>query len=263
MPNLRGHHGPIVTLKCVRSGERRVRETGRTIGPPSDLRPVPQPRTCRRGQPRLPIRDPRRGDWHGSGTRPTSWSPDTRASRRPTRTSTRSSSASRRSRCVVEAVILVAHDQDGNVTVQKTGDDLGRTGAKWGGSVGFLVGLAAPPLLAATVVGAAAGGVLGRIADHKLEQGLHDKLGEAHEAGHGRHHRHVRHRPAAGRRAGPARVACEVGRPDRQEGAPRPSRIRSRRRWASSTRTDRPCPSPTAPSAAWPVGRSRIRSPTG
>ena len=83
----------------------------------------------------------------------------------------------------LEAMILVAHEADGKVTVQKTGDDLGRTGAKWGGGVGFLVGLAAPPLLAATVVGAAAGGVLGRIADHKLEQGLHDKLGEAMKPG--------------------------------------------------------------------------------
>jgi hypothetical protein len=31
------------------------------------------------------------------------------------------------------AVILVAHDADGEVTVQKAGDHLGRTGAKWGG----------------------------------------------------------------------------------------------------------------------------------
>jgi arylsulfatase A-like enzyme/uncharacterized membrane protein len=83
----------------------------------------------------------------------------------------------------LEAVILVAHDVAGNVTVQKTGDHLGRTGAKWGGAVGFLVGLAAPPLLAATVVGAAGGGVLGRIADHKLETGLHDKLGAAMKPG--------------------------------------------------------------------------------
>ena len=83
----------------------------------------------------------------------------------------------------LEAVILVAHDRDGNVSVQKTGDDLGRTGAKWGGAVGFLVGLAAPPLLAATVVGAAAGGVLGRIADRKLERGLHHQLGAAMKPG--------------------------------------------------------------------------------
>ncbi|MFN8622543.1 MAG: arylsulfatase [Chloroflexota bacterium] len=83
----------------------------------------------------------------------------------------------------VDAVILVSHDANGEVTVRKTGDDLGRTGAKWGGSVGFLVGLAAPPLLAATVVGAAAGAVLGRVANHKVEQGLHDKLGEAMKPG--------------------------------------------------------------------------------
>ncbi|MGZ6313289.1 MAG: sulfatase-like hydrolase/transferase, partial [Candidatus Limnocylindrales bacterium] len=60
---------------------------------------------------------------------------------------------------------------------------LGRTGTKWGGGVGFLVGLAAPPLLASVVVGAAAGRVLGKVADHKVQQGLHDKLGEAMKPG--------------------------------------------------------------------------------
>jgi arylsulfatase A-like enzyme/uncharacterized membrane protein len=83
----------------------------------------------------------------------------------------------------IEGAILVSHDADGNVTVQRTGDHLGRTGAKWGGGVGFLVGLAAPPLLAATVVGAAAGAVAGRLASHKLETGLHDTLGEALKPG--------------------------------------------------------------------------------
>ena len=83
----------------------------------------------------------------------------------------------------LEAAILVAHDEDGNVTVHRTGDDLGRSGTKWGGGVGFLVGLAAPPLLASVVVGATAGRVLGKVADHKVEQGLHDKLGEAMKPG--------------------------------------------------------------------------------
>ncbi len=64
-----------------------------------------------------------------------------------------------------------------------TGDHLGRKGAKWGGTVGFLVGLASPPLLAATVLGAAGGAVLGKIASHKIEQGLHDQLGEAMKPG--------------------------------------------------------------------------------
>lgn len=54
----------------------------------------------------------------------------------------------------VEAVILVAQDADGVVSVQRTGDQLGRKGTGWGGGVGFLVGLAAPPLLASLVVGA-------------------------------------------------------------------------------------------------------------
>jgi arylsulfatase len=83
----------------------------------------------------------------------------------------------------IEAAILVAHDIDGKVTVHKTGDSVGRTGAKWGGAVGFLVGLAAPPLLAATVIGAASGAILGKLADRKVEQGLHDKLGEAMKPG--------------------------------------------------------------------------------
>jgi arylsulfatase len=83
----------------------------------------------------------------------------------------------------IQAVILVAHDKDGNVSVQRSGDSLGRKGLGWGGAVGFLVGLAAPPLLAATVVGAAAGGIVGKFADRKVKSGLHDKLGEAMKPG--------------------------------------------------------------------------------
>ena len=83
----------------------------------------------------------------------------------------------------LEAVILIAQDADGKVTVQRTGDHLGRKGMGWGGGVGFLVGLAAPPLLASVVVGAAAGAVVGKFADHKLESGLHDKIGEAMKPG--------------------------------------------------------------------------------
>ncbi len=79
----------------------------------------------------------------------------------------------------IEGAILVTHDADGTVGVQQTGDHLGRKGAGWGGAVGFLVGLAAPPLLAATVVGAAAGGIAGRLAKHKVETGIHDRIGEA------------------------------------------------------------------------------------
>jgi arylsulfatase A-like enzyme/uncharacterized membrane protein len=83
----------------------------------------------------------------------------------------------------IEAAILVSHDTDGNVVVQQTGDNLGRKGLGYGGAVGFLVGLASPPLLAATVIGAAGGGIAGRFAEHKLQSGLHDKIGEALPAG--------------------------------------------------------------------------------
>jgi len=64
----------------------------------------------------------------------------------------------------IEGAILVSHDKDDNVVVQQTGDDLGRKGLGYGGAVGFLVGLAAPPVLAATVIGAAAGGLAGGFA---------------------------------------------------------------------------------------------------
>jgi arylsulfatase len=79
----------------------------------------------------------------------------------------------------IEAAILVSKDAAGNVVVEQTGDNLGRKGLGYGGGVGFLVGLAAPPLLAATVVGAAAGGLMGRFANKRLETGIHDKIGEA------------------------------------------------------------------------------------
>ncbi len=74
-----------------------------------------------------------------------------------------------------EGVILVEHDESGEVRVSQTGDHLGRKGMGWGGGVGVLVGLAAPPLLAATAVGAAAGGIVGKFAKHKVDSGLEDR----------------------------------------------------------------------------------------
>jgi arylsulfatase A-like enzyme/uncharacterized membrane protein len=78
----------------------------------------------------------------------------------------------------IEGVILVAHDEDGSVTVQQTGDHRGRKGMGWGGGVGLAVGLFAPPLLASTAVGAVGGGVIGKFVDHRVEAGIHDKIGE-------------------------------------------------------------------------------------
>ena len=70
-------------------------------------------------------------------------------------------------------------DADGEVKVQETGDHLGHKGAKAGGGVGLVIGLFAPPLLAATAVGAAVGGLTGKFARHRVQAGIGDKLDDA------------------------------------------------------------------------------------
>jgi uncharacterized membrane protein len=79
----------------------------------------------------------------------------------------------------VEGVVLVTVDADGTAAVKETGDHLGRKGLEIGGGVGLVVGLFAPPLLAATVVGGAVGGVIGKFTRHKVESGLEEKMGAA------------------------------------------------------------------------------------
>jgi uncharacterized membrane protein len=79
----------------------------------------------------------------------------------------------------VEGVVLVTVDADGTVAVKETGDHLGRKGLEIGGGVGLVVGLFAPPLLAATVVGGVVGGVVGKFARHRIESGLEEKMGAA------------------------------------------------------------------------------------
>jgi uncharacterized membrane protein len=79
----------------------------------------------------------------------------------------------------VEGVVLVTVDADGTAAIKETGDHLGRKGLEVGGGVGLVVGLFAPPLLAATVVGGAVGGVIGKFTRHKIESGLEEKMGAA------------------------------------------------------------------------------------
>ena len=83
----------------------------------------------------------------------------------------------------IEGIVLVQKDSDGEVHVTQTGDHLGRKGLKAGGGVGLVVGLFAPPLLAATAVGAAAGGVAGKFAKHRLESGIGEKMDAALPSG--------------------------------------------------------------------------------
>ena len=82
-----------------------------------------------------------------------------------------------------KAMILVAADADGKVTVRDTGDHLGRRGAGWGGAVGVLVGLFAPPLLGSVAVGAAAGAVVGKFTGHKIRRSIEDKVAAALKPG--------------------------------------------------------------------------------
>ena len=77
---------------------------------------------------------------------------------------------------VTDGVALVVKDAEGEVQVQETGDHLGRKGAKAGAGVGLVIGLFAPPLLAATVVGGAVGGLTGKFARHRMKAGIGDKL---------------------------------------------------------------------------------------
>jgi len=63
---------------------------------------------------------------------------------------------------VIGAVVLV-RDKDGKVQVHEHGDKSVGHGAAWGAGAGVVVGLFAPPLLAATAIGAGIGAVLGAI----------------------------------------------------------------------------------------------------
>jgi len=85
----------------------------------------------------------------------------------------------------VEGVVLVQKDTHGEVHVTETGDHLGRKGLKIGGGAGLVVGLFAPPLLAATAVGAAAGGVMAKFAKHRVESGIAEKMDDALPPGSG------------------------------------------------------------------------------
>ncbi|WP_395659783.1 sulfatase-like hydrolase/transferase [Nocardioides sp.] len=80
-------------------------------------------------------------------------------------------------------LILVSKDAEGATTVHDTGDHLGRRGAGWGGGVGVLVGLFAPPLLASVAVGATAGAVVGKFTGHKVRGAIEEKIGDAMPAG--------------------------------------------------------------------------------
>jgi uncharacterized membrane protein len=132
-----------------------------------------------------------------------------------------------------EGVILVQQDADGKVSVTQTGDHMGRKGMGWGGGVGLVVGLFSPPLLASIIVGAAAGGLVGKFAQHKVNSGIETGLGDKLKPGTAAIIAivHRRRRQQAGCRAGARRLTCQVGCPDGQGRPQRPE-----------GRTGRSCP---------------------
>jgi uncharacterized membrane protein len=66
--------------------------------------------------------------------------------------------------------VVVHRDADGKISVDEHGTGQVRSGALIGGAAGLVVGLFAPPLLAATAVGAGIGAVAGRIAERHEEK---------------------------------------------------------------------------------------------
>ena len=85
----------------------------------------------------------------------------------------------------VEGVVLVQKDAGGEVHVTETGDHLGARAPSSAAASASSSGLFAPPLLAATAVGAAAGGVMGKFAKHRLESGIGEKMDAALPPGSG------------------------------------------------------------------------------
>ncbi len=76
----------------------------------------------------------------------------------------------------LHGAVVVSKDLEGNMSVEQT-DHMVREGAAGLGAVGFAVGLFAPPLLAATAVGAAIGGGAGKLLHHRTANKLEEQAG--------------------------------------------------------------------------------------
>jgi len=76
----------------------------------------------------------------------------------------------------LHGAVVVSKDLKGNLSVEQT-DHMVREGAAGLGAVGFAVGLFAPPLLAATAVGAAIGASAGRLLHRRTANKLEEQAG--------------------------------------------------------------------------------------
>ena len=76
----------------------------------------------------------------------------------------------------LQGAVIVSKDLEGNLSVEQT-DHMVREGAEGLGAAGFAVGLFAPPLLAATAVGAAIGAGAGELLHHEVSEKLGEQAG--------------------------------------------------------------------------------------
>ena len=76
----------------------------------------------------------------------------------------------------LHGAVVVSKDLQGNLAVQQS-DHMVREGAAGLGAVGFAVGLFAPPLLAATAVGAVIGAGTGQLLHRKTQSKLEEQAG--------------------------------------------------------------------------------------
>ena len=72
--------------------------------------------------------------------------------------------------------VVVTKDLEGTLEVQQT-DHMVREGAAGLGAIGFAVGLFAPPLLAATAIGAVIGAGAGKVLHHRTAKKLEEQAG--------------------------------------------------------------------------------------
>jgi uncharacterized membrane protein len=73
--------------------------------------------------------------------------------------------------------VVVSKDLEGNLSVEQT-DHMVKEGAAGLGAVGFAVGLFAPPLLAATAIGAVVGAGAGKVLHKKTGSKIEEQAGE-------------------------------------------------------------------------------------
>ena len=77
----------------------------------------------------------------------------------------------------VMGAVVVSKDLEGNLSVEQT-DHMVKEGAEGLAGVGFVVGLFAPPLLAATAIGAAIGAGAGKVLHKKTGSKIEEEAGK-------------------------------------------------------------------------------------